>query len=345
MSLIKLSQTLFNQVQHKAITWLKNSGLIKSLELSSSLDQPILSASDIIELADELATLSNPVIPNPIHSDALRQGEQSSQFMGAGLEYEESRPYEQGDEIRRINWRLMAKTGKAYTKLYQEERQESWLILVDHRQSMRFGTRSRLKATQATRIAGYFAWLAQKASIPVIGARLTTGLEMSPTFEGRGTYAHLMESFSKPCPPLSLEESRYEPHINDVLLDLTQQIQPGSRLLIMSDFHDINPKTTEILTALKEIAMIKAVCIQDPAERQLPEIEGLQLQSLNNHQIYQIDSEAQRATYQTWSANYHQQLQHLLHSAGIEPIVMQTDEPMDAFSCFKSETSSEGASQ
>ncbi|GKT11396.1 MAG: hypothetical protein ISEC1_P0360 [Thiomicrorhabdus sp.] len=343
MSLIQLSQSLLNQVKHKATTWLQDSGLLKPMALSSALNKPLLTSEEIIELADELAILTSQVKANPIPSDALRQGEQSSLFMGAGLEYEESRPYELGDEIRRINWHLMAKTGKAYTKLFQEERQESWFILVDQRQSMRFGTRKRLKATQATRVAGYFAWLSQKATVPVVGARLTTELEMTPILEGRGTYTHLMEKFSAACPPLADNNNNIEPHLNDVLINITQQIQPGSRLIIISDFHDINPKTTEILTALQRIAMVKAICINDPAELQLPEVDGLQLESLDSQQTVQIDSQLQRLAYQTWSEKYHQQLQMLLQAAGLEPISMLTDEPMSTFSCFKrAVTTSEG---
>ena len=340
MSLNQYPLQLINLVSHlrqQAYTWLQDKGFLKQLELSSSLNQPLLSENEIIELADELAMLTSRVMPNPVPSEALRQGEQSSQFMGAGLEYEESRPYEMGDEIRRINWKLMAKTGKAYTKLFQEERQESWLILVDHRQSMRFGTRQRLKATQATRVAGYFAWLAQKANVPVVGVRIAEVLEMTPIFEGRGTYAHLMETFCAPCPPITQTSNVFEPHINDVLLDITAQIQPGSRLLIISDFHDIDSKTTEILTALQQTAMIKAVCISDPAELKLPKVAGLQLQPLKSSQIFQIDSDQQRASYENWAETYHQGLLTILQTAGIEPISMRSDEPMSAFSCFKNE--------
>jgi len=335
MSLIRLSQQLFKPFKTSISAWMVTNGFLKPLAIDASQNQPILSAEEIRLLADDLAQLTNRIMPNLTPSEAQLQGEQSSFFTGAGLEYEESRPYEMGDEIRRINWRLMAKTGKAYTKLFQEERQENWLIIVDHRASMRFGTRKRLKATQATRIAGYFAWLAQKASIPVVGARLTDKLDKTPLFEGRGAYSHLMEKFSEPCPPLTLQANQHEPHLNDVLLGLLPQIQPGSRLILISDFHDINDKTTEILAALQPVAMVKAICIQDPSELKLPEIEGLQLESLNTPQTFTIDSIAQRNAYQAWSKNYHQHLQSYLQKAGIEPIIMRTDEPLSAFSCFK----------
>lgn len=330
MSLLSLSQNTFHQIRQLLPLWLRSHGLLKGLEPRTVQHQPLLSEAEMVVLADELALITQRIIKNPKLSEALRQGEQSSPFMGAGLEYEESRPYEMGDEIRRINWRLMAKTGQVYTKLFQEERQESWVILVDHRQSMRFGTRVRLKATQAARVAGYFGWLAQQANIPVVGARLAESFTLTPSFEGRGTYSHLMESFAVACPPLSAEEARNEPHINDVLLALKQQIQPGSRLVLISDFHDINQKTTEILTALQQTAMLKAIVIKDRVEFELPNVEGLQLQSMTNQQTHQLSGESQRASYQAWSKGYHQRLYRYLQQAGVDPIVIMADEPTSA---------------
>lgn len=336
MSLLSLSQNLFHQFRQALPIWLRSNGLLKGLEAHTV--QPLLSQAEMVALADELALIIQPVNKNPKLSEALRQGEQSSPFMGAGLEYEESRPYETGDEIRRINWRLMAKTGQVYTKLYQEERQESWVILVDHRQSMRFGTRVRLKATQAARVAGYFAWLAQQANIPVVGARLAESLTLTPCFEGRGTYSHLMESFAVACPPLSAQEVRNEPHINDVLLALKQQLQPGSRLVLISDFHDANQKTTEILTALQQSALLKAIIIKDRVELELPNVEGLQLQSITNQQIHQLTTESQRVNYQAWSKSYHQRLHRYLQQAGVDPFVIMADEPITALKAEQAES-------
>jgi uncharacterized protein (DUF58 family) len=340
LSLLSLLKKLFNQTGQVFSAWLSSSGFLKAVEARTVQHQPLLSEAEMVVLADELALITQRIVANPKLSEALRQGEQSSPFMGAGLEYEESRPYEMGDEIRRINWRLMAKTGQVYTKLFQEERQESWVILVDHRQSMRFGTRVRLKATQASRVAGYFAWLAQQANIPVVGARLAESFTLTPSFEGRGTYSHLMESFAAACPSLSAEAVKNEPHINDVLLALKQQIQPGSRLILISDFHDINQKTTEILTALQQTAMLKAIVIKDRVEFELPNVEGLQLQSITNQHIHQLTTESQRTSYQAWSKGYHQRLHHYLQQAGIDPIVIMADDPTTALKAVQGQDQS-----
>jgi len=283
----------------------------------NKVDAPILSAQEIMDYAKVLERTAAKMPANPHQSEALRQGEQSSRFMGSGMEYEESRPYQLGDEIRRINWRLMARTGQAYTKLYQEERQENWFILTDHRASMRFGTRKRLKATQAARVAGYYAWLAQQAGIPVSVGRLAEGFAHSPIFEGKSVYERIMQFVCQPCPPFKPQDSSTEPHINDVLLNLMLKLQPGTRLIILSDFHDVNQETTEVLTAMQDFLSIKAVWIQDTSESSLPNIDGLQLQSMVNDDIYDIANSEQRANYQAWVNDYQAALQHHLQAANV----------------------------
>jgi len=101
----------------------------------TNVNAPILTPQDLLALTEEYDQLSDHKLSSnrTVHplSHAMRQGEQLSPFTGSGFEYQESRPYQMGDEIRRINWPLMAKTGKAYTKYFQEERQAKalfWLI-------------------------------------------------------------------------------------------------------------------------------------------------------------------------------------------------------------------------
>lgn len=300
----------------------------------ANIHAPLFNEQALLDLASALEEMSNSVMPNPVVSHALRQGEQASPYLGSGLEYEESRPYEMGDEIRHINWRLMAKTGKAYTKRFQEERQENWFIVVDHRASMRFGTRVRLKATQASQVAGYFAWMAEKQGVPVSGARITEHLEQTPIYEGKNSFMQLMQLFAKACPPIN-QATTTEVHLNDILLSIAHQLPNGSRCIIISDFHDITTRTTEILAQMQLTAMIKAVWIQDPAELSLPAMEGVQLQSLDGLTQLNIDSSVQRNAFNAGAEVHLNKIKTALLQAGIHPVIMQSDEPISAFHCFK----------
>ena len=76
------------------------------------------------------------------------------------MEFGESRPYQAGDDVRNLNWRVMARTGKPFAKLFREERERPVLIVVDLRANMHFATRGCFKSVNASRGAALLAWAA-----------------------------------------------------------------------------------------------------------------------------------------------------------------------------------------
>lgn len=115
--------------------------------------------ADLIALRSRVARLRLP----PQDSRATRVGIQSSRLYGRGMDYAESRAYQPGDDVRRLDWRLTARSGRLHTKLFQEEREGQLLILLDQHASMRFGTRVRFKSVQAAAAAALAAWYAVRA--------------------------------------------------------------------------------------------------------------------------------------------------------------------------------------
>src|SRR5579875_3366137 len=88
-------------------------------------------------------------------------GAHLSSLRGRGMDYAESRVYQAGDDVRNIDWRRTARSGEWHTKLFQEERERSLLLLVDTHPEMRFGTRVRYKSVAAARaaaVAGSVHW-------------------------------------------------------------------------------------------------------------------------------------------------------------------------------------------
>lgn len=288
------------------------------LSSNKAVDSPILSVRDTDALAMELAAIfdghSLKVLANPKASESIKQGEQASRYLGSGMEYDESRVYQAGDEVRRINWRLMARTGKAYTKLFLEERQESWTIILDKRQSMRFGTRKQLKVQQAMKAMGYFAWQAEKLGLPVELICMDKEVKTSPMYEGKGAFEHLMACANTPCPPLQMVGD--EATLNDELLACQKRLQAGSRLMIVSDFHDLDEQTISLLAALQQKVMVKVVLIFDVVERKLPNVSGLKLQAMNGTKIANLSAN-QVQDYERWAENYFANLTRKLSSIGI----------------------------
>jgi len=92
----------------------------------------------------------------------LFSGEYHSTFKGQGMEFEEVRQYEPGDDIRLIDWNVTARSGYPYVKIFKEERELSVVLLVDASSSGQFGTRDRFKSDMAAELCAILAFSAIK---------------------------------------------------------------------------------------------------------------------------------------------------------------------------------------
>ena len=205
-------------------------------------------------------------------SRALAQlaGRQRSNFRGRGLEFEEVRGYQAGDDIRAIDWRVTARTGAAHTKLFHEERERPVLLLVDQRAAMQFGSRHCFKAVLAAELAALLAWSALGAS-ERIGALLVweeRHRELRPRNSRRSVLALLAalagsdDGAASGAEPLSFA---------DMLLTARRIARPGSSLFLISDFHDAAAEgAREQLFQLARHTEITAIHCADPLEETLP---------------------------------------------------------------------------
>src|SRR5690606_27960219 len=99
------------------------------------------------------------------------RGAAPSALRGRGMEYAESREYVAGDDVRRMDWRLTARTGRAHTKLFQTERERLALLVADTSPALYFGTRTRFKSVQAARAGAVATWAALQAGDRIAALR------------------------------------------------------------------------------------------------------------------------------------------------------------------------------
>ncbi|MEE8339720.1 MAG: DUF58 domain-containing protein [Xanthomonadales bacterium] len=151
-----------------------------------------LSASELIALKPRCNALSLPMHRPSVSALA---GAYRSRFRGRGVDFVESRAYLPGDDIRNMDWRVTARTGKPHTKIFQEERERPVLVVVDASPSLYFGTRTRLKSVAAGQLAASVAWAAVRRG-DRIGAFLFAGdkhRELRPAGGRRGAKAQKRE--------------------------------------------------------------------------------------------------------------------------------------------------------
>jgi uncharacterized protein (DUF58 family) len=196
-------------------------------------------------------------------------GAYRSRFRGRGVDFVESRSYLPGDDIRNMDWRVTARTGKPHTKIFQEERERPVLVVVDASPSLYFGTRTRLKSVAAGQLAAAIAWAAVRRG-DRIGAFLFAPdrhRELRPAGGRRGAMRVIQglvdwlnpESAHQGQEPLSVSLER-----------VRHTVRPGSLVLIISDFFNLDEQSHRHLSRLRQHNDVIGCQIMDPAEQNLP---------------------------------------------------------------------------
>lgn len=197
--------------------------------------------------------------------NALRAGNHLSKLRGRGMDFAEVRNYQAGDEIRHMEWRVTARTGKPYVKLYQEERERPIVLIVDFNGSMFFGTRLAFKSVVASRLAAMIAWTSIKQGDRVGGLLYSSSKhdEFTPRSRDVGVLP-LLAALSK----YSKEnlEGTSPRLLSDVLVRLRRVARPGSVIVLLSDFYQMDRESEQHLARLGAHNDILAYHICDPLE-------------------------------------------------------------------------------
>lgn len=196
-------------------------------------------------------------------------GEVLSAQRGRGYEFEENRPYQPGDETRALNWRLYARAGQLFTKVFTEERRPEVCLLVDRRAPMRFATRGQLKAALAAEQAVILIHQARHQALAVGGLILDEQARWLPPAFGDGAARALIDALAAPCPPQPFD--RPQVTLSAALHGLLPRLAGGAHLALFSDFADFDPATDAgTLQALATRHTVQATQILDPVELALP---------------------------------------------------------------------------
>jgi len=235
----------------------------------SLVEQPLLAADEIAALAAQAALLAQAGVRREVHDH--HAGDWPSAWLGRGLDFEEARPYAPGDDVRDMDWRTTARLGTPFIKTYREERQPLLHIVLDRGPSMRFGTRRRLKVTQAARLA-LLAGFAASTNNVAVGLTLWDGTDRTLSARhGRSGWLEAVQAIVEPCAPQAAERGEAQ-HEASRLQTLRAELPRGSRLLLLSDFAWRSPLHDRVLASLGEHCDVLAVTISDAAERELPDV-------------------------------------------------------------------------
>ncbi len=205
-------------------------------------------------------------------SAATQPGVYRSSRKGRGMDFAEVRHYQAGDEIRHMEWRVTAKTGKPHIKRYEEERERPVVLMVDFNPSMYFGTRTAFKSYVAAQLAALIAWHANTAGDKV-GALVyadDSHHEIIPKSREAGVLP-LLALLSRYTNDYQQQRQKDKKEtMVDTFVRLRHVVKPGSLIVLISDFYTLNPSAIQQLSRLRQHNEFLAYHITDPLEAAAP---------------------------------------------------------------------------
>lgn len=238
--------------------------------------------------ADELRQIGRLHVQVGRNVNSLLAGEYRSMFRGSGMEFDEVRSYNPGDDTRRIDWNVTARTGEPFLKVFREERELTMLLVVDRSGSVRFGggghdgrTDKRL---QIARLAGAMAYAALRSNDRVGLLTFSDGVERYvPPRKSRGHAWQVIKT---------AYETLEGDHGTDLAAALTHAqklLKRRAAVILLSDF--LGPtEWTEPLRMLQRRHRVHAFLVHDPLEGGLPDLGLVTVQDAETGVVRTVDA-------------------------------------------------------
>ena len=258
------------------------------------------------------------------------EGGHVSPYKGRGVEFDESRPYQPGDDLRTIDWRVTARTGKPHTKVFREERNRPVFVWLDLRRPMLFATRGAFKAVRAAELSALVAWSAVGNGDRLGGIVFSESEhhELRPALGPRSAL-RLLQTISTPSfwepPPTATAEADANADAARALKKLTRVARPGSLIFLISDFRRLGPDAERDLHELAGHCDLSLVHVYDDVEVELPPPGRYRIESVGRSFTIETGNEAMRRRYRERFAERRRWLQSLTRRPGIRLVDCPTD--------------------
>jgi len=251
-------------------------------------------------------------------------GPTQSVVRGRGMELEDLRAYQPGDDVRHMEWRATARSGRPITKVFREERQRLVYLVLDRGPSMAFGTRREIKAATAARAAALLAFGALARQERLAG--LICNGDGDLDFPATRTLDGVLRLLAAAVAPIGAVINGAGT-MADALHQLDRAAERGSAIYLISDFHSFGVRQQPVLRHLGERCDLTALQVIDPAEEQLADAGPLRLRGPDGNLCVVDSSDARlRDRYAAAMAGRHAALKRMLHGAGINLVRLSPEE-------------------
>lgn len=280
-----------------------------------------------------LIRLSGParaIALNVLRVNSLQTGAYVSHFKGRGMEFDESRPYQPGDDPRNIDWRVTARSSEAYTKLFREERERPVLIMTDLRSNMHFATKGSFKSVNAARAAALLAWAAHQRGDRLGGLVFgdTKHRELRPRLGRQAALRYVHELVGHPDWAITTDQGNAdeEPPLTQAISMLRRVTHPGSLVIIISDFIGLSRSAMSHLTGIARHNEVLAILLSDPLERELPPPGRYRLVSHDEEMAIDTYARGARSDYRNAFEERRHEFETFCYRYGIHLMPLSTDD-------------------
>lgn len=250
-------------------------------------------------------------------------GQYHSRFKGQGIEFDDFREYQPGDDVRFIDWNVTARMNDPFVRKYVEERELTVMICVDVSGSGDYGSQEDSKRERAAEIAAVFAFSAVQNQDKVGLIQFSSGIEQFlPARKGAPHALRVLRDI------LNIEPKQRGTDIKPALDLALERIPHRALLILVSDFITPDHTWEKSLRAAAAKHDVVAAQIMDPRELTLPNAGRVCLEDPETGEQVLINTShpAVREHYAERMAEWQEELVHLLRRSGVERITVRTDE-------------------
>lgn len=264
---------------------------------------------------------------------SYQAGDIRSAFKGRGMELEEVRAYGYGDDVRDIDWRVTARKGDVYTKVFAEEKDREVYAVLDISPHMVFGTKKELKSVSAAKLAALLGWqsLLNKDRFGLI---LFDG-KNSRFFKPQNNQRNLMAIFKAiaDASMATLQESAEtgEDNISDLsvpLQFLQYNLKSKAQIFIISNYNHISDDTKKTVVALNRRCRVYCVNVYDLLEESAPEDGEYSAEYEGQKLIFNTFSPDFKKAYAEYFAEKRKNMEDFCRRLGCHYINIRTDRPL-----------------
>ena len=267
---------------------------------------------------------------NNITSDMA--GDIRSAFKGRGMEFEEVRSYTYGDDVRDIDWRVTARHGNTYTKVFSEEKDREVYVVLDLSPYMLFGTKKELKSVSASKIASLLGWQSM-ANKDRFGLIIYDGVDtkvFKPQSNQKNLMAILKTISETSIKVLEKAKDKIQPeaNISDPLQYLQYSVKNKAIIFVVSDFNNVSETALKTLIYLTKKCRVYCINVYDYIEEISPESGEYKVEYNGEKLVFNSSSKEFKRIYAQYFQKKRKDMDSFCKRFGCYYVNIRTDKPL-----------------